>query len=300
MSPSGDNFHPPRASGKPWQDIVAVITGGASGIARSLSLSLAKEAGGHDADPGVRIVIADLDERGAQAVAAELEALGAEALAVRCDVSLEPDVERLAATTRDHFGGVNLLCNVTGVHRPQKLHETSAADVEWMFSVNVFGLCHMVRHFVPLLHAAAQNAELAHVINVSSGFGLAVPPMGGGYTSAYAGTKHAIVGLSDAMRKDLADDGIGVSVVCPGVVNTQTWNSLSFRQERFGGPIHGTPESKAAVENYGQDPDEVAAMIMKAVKAGDFFILPLTDWARKSMGSEIEARYQELDAALNR
>ena len=91
-----------------------------------------------------------------------------------------------------------------------------------------------------------------------------------------------------------------MSVVCPGVVNTQTWNSLSFRQERFGGPIPGTAKSKAAVENFGQDPDEVARLIITAVNAGDFFILPLTDWAQKSMGSEIDSRYRELKAALDR
>lgn len=272
------------------QDSVAVITGGASGIGRSLGLVLARE--------GARVVIADLQLEPAQQVADELVALGTEALAVACDITIETNVENLGQAVRQRFGGTNLLCNIAGVNVISKLHETSALDVEWLFSVNVFGLCHMVRHFVPQLQASAGRGEVAHMINASSGFGVAVPFMGPVSPSAYTGTKHAVVGLSDAMRKELAPDGIGVSVVCPGVVNTQTWTSTSFRQERFGGPVDGSPESKARVEAYGQDPDETAARTVAGVKRGDFFILPLDEPGSASMDKEIRARYEELLAAL--
>ena len=157
----------------------------------------------------------------------------------------------------------------------------------------------MVRHFVPLLIAAAESAETAHIVNVSSGFGLAVPSMGPVQPSAYAGTKHAVVGLSDAMRKELAPDGIGVSVVCPGVVNTEAWNSMSFRQARFGGPIQGAQESKQRLEAWGQDPKETANLVLAGLRRGDFYILPLDDSGRSSMRTEIEARYDDLRSALD-
>jgi short-subunit dehydrogenase len=211
---------------------------------------------------------------------------------------LEADVERLAEETQRQFGGVNVLCNIAGVHVLRKLHETAALDVEWIFAVNVFGLCHMARHFVPQLQAAAKRGEIAQMINASSGFGVGVPAMGAAAPSAYTGTKHAIVGLSDAMRKELEPDGVSVSVVCPSLVNTQTWNSTSFRQERFGGPVPGTPESKATVEAWGQDPDETASMIIERARRGDFFIMPHNEAAHKTMQVVIDQRYEELAVAL--
>ncbi len=215
-----------------------------------------------------------------------------------CDISDEQQVIAVANKVEANIGKLNLLANVAGVTVIAKLHETSAQDVEWLFSVNVFGTCHMVRHFVPLLKAAADNGEFAHIINVSSGFGVAMPSMGPVQPSAYTGTKHALVGLSDAMRKELKPDGIGVSVVCPGLVNTSTWNSLSFRQQRFGGPQQGTQESKTRVETWGQDPKQTAQLILAAVERGDFYVLPLDKSGSSQMQTEIEARYAELKAAL--
>jgi len=273
-----------------FRDCVAIVTGGASGIGRSLSFALARE--------GAKLVIADLQPEPAQQVAAELTALGAESIAVQCDISKAADVEYLAGETFKRLGGINLLCNVAGVTVVSKLHETTLADFEWLFQVNVFGMFNTVHRFVPELQASAKRGEVAHIINASSGFGVAMPSMGPTLPSAYAGTKHAIVGLSDAMRAELAEDGIGVSVFCPGLVNTQTWNSKSFRQERFGGPVPGTPDSKARVEAWGQDPDETAAMIMAGAKRGDFYILPLDDTARETMERAISERYGELLKAV--
>jgi NAD(P)-dependent dehydrogenase (short-subunit alcohol dehydrogenase family) len=280
------------------KNCVAVITGGASGIARSLAIALARAAPRAERST-TRIVIADMRLGAAEEVAQQLRDLGAQAIAVECDITREAAVINLAKQTEEAFGKVNLLFNIAGVNVVSKLHETSANDVEWLFSVNVFGMCHMVRHFVPLLKAAAAVSETAHVVNVSSGFGVAVPSMGPVLPSAYAGTKHAVVGLSDAMRKELAADGIGVSVVCPGVVNTAAWNSKSFRQEQFGGPQQGTEESRERLKAWGQDPKETANFVLAGLHRGDFFILPLNDAGRVSMRAEIEERYAALRSALD-
>ncbi len=280
------------------KNCVAVITGGASGIARSLAIALASAA--PSAERGAtRIVIADLRLGPAEAVVQQLRGLGAQAIAIECDITREAAVIDLAKQTEESFGKVNLLFNVAGVNLINKLHETSSNDVEWLFSVNVFGMCHMIRHFVPLLKVAAAVPETAHIVNVSSGFGLAVPSMGPVSPSAYVGTKHAVVGLSDAMRKELAPDGIGVSVVCPGVVNTDAWNSKSFRQERFGGPQQGTEESKERLKAWGQDPKETADLVLAGLRRRDFFILPLDDAGRISMLTEVEERYAALRSALD-
>ncbi len=280
------------------KNCVAVITGGASGIARCLAIALASAA--PNAERGAtRIVIADLRLGPAEVVAQQLRGLGAQAIAIECDITREAAVIDLAKQTEESFGKVNLLFNVAGVNLINKLHETSSNDVEWLFSVNVFGMCHMVRHFVPLLKVAAAVSETAHIVNVSSGFGLAVPSMGPVSPSAYVGTKHAVVGLSDAMRKELAPDGIGVSVVCPGVVNTDAWNSKSFRQERFGGPQQGTEESKERLKAWGQDPKETAKLVLAGLCRRDFFILPLDDAGRISMLTEVEERYAALRSALD-
>ena len=273
-----------------FRNCVAVVTGGASGIGRSLAFALARQ--------GAKLVIADLQLEPAQQVADELTALGAESIAVRCDISEVSDVEQLAGKTHEEFGGINLLCNIAGVTVVSKLHETTVEDFEWLFKVNVFGMFNTVRRFVPELQASAKRGEVAHIINASSGFGVAMPSMGPTLPSAYAGTKHAIVGFSDAMRTELADDGIGISVFCPGLVNTQTWNSKNFRQERFGGPVPGTPDSKARVEAWGQDPSETAAMIIDRVIRGDFYILPLDETARTTMDRAISERYEELLKAV--
>ena len=280
------------------KNCVAVITGGASGIARSLAIALASAA--PNAERGAtRIVIADLRLGPAEVVVQQLRGLGAQAIAIECDITREAAVIDLAKQTEESFGKVNLLFNVAGVNLINKLHETSSNDVEWLFSVNVFGMCHMIRHFVPLLKVAAAVPETAHIVNVSSGFGLAVPSMGPVSPSAYVGTKHAVVGLSDAMRKELAPDGIGVSVVCPGVVNTDAWNSKSFRQERFGGPQQGTEESKKRLKAWGQDPKETADLVLAGLRRRNFFILPLDDAGRISMLTEVEERYAALRSALD-
>jgi NAD(P)-dependent dehydrogenase (short-subunit alcohol dehydrogenase family) len=274
-----------------FKDLVVVVTGGASGIGRSLAHAFARA--------GAKLIIADIKQVPVDTVVGDIKARGGEATAVCVDLSLRDDVARLAKITIERYGRINMLCNIAGVQALSKLHETKWADIEWIFSVNVFALCHTVHFFMPHLLAAAARGERAHVVNTASGFGLAVPPLGPTLPTAYTGSKHAVVGLSDAMRVDLKDTGVSVSVVCPGVVNTQTWTSTSFRPVRFGGPAPGSPQSKAVIEAVGQDPDETASMILEGLHCGDFYILPYTEESSASMKQAIAKRYEELMAAIS-
>jgi short-subunit dehydrogenase len=106
--------------------------------------------------------------------------------------------------------------------------------------------------------------------------------------------------MSDAMRKELEPDGIGVSVVCPGPVDTNAWNSMSFRQERFGGPKERAIESKKDIGAWGLTPEETATFVLSGLRSGDFFILPLSDSGHIQMRASLEERYAELRGALEK
>ncbi|MEC9375094.1 MAG: SDR family oxidoreductase [Pseudomonadota bacterium] len=278
---------------------IALVTGGGSGIGRSLAIEIAKATPSENSG-NAAIIIADIRFGAAQETAASLKKLGATAVAFECDISNEEDVARLAKKINSLFGKLNLLFNVAGVTLTNALHDTNANDIEWLFSVNVFGACNTLRHFIPLLKNAAASDQTAHIVNFSSGFGIAVPSMGPVQPSAYAGTKHALVGLSDAMRQELQPDGVGVSVVCSGPVDTNAWNSLSFRQERFGGPIERAIESKKDIGAWGLTAEETANFVLSGLCDGDFFILPLSDSGHIQMRDSLQARYNELNQALGK
>lgn len=246
---------------------VVVVTGGASGIGRSLCLDASRR--------GARVLVADIDGVRAQAVADEIGATGGQAIAAACDVSLLDSVRALAETARKNFGGVNLLCNNAGVFQAGAVHATDPADVRWLFEVNVFGVHHGIHVFLTLLREAAQRGEFAHILNTGSENSLGIPPHGA--FGVYNATKHAILALSDNARVDLKKYGVGVSVFCPAAVNTELWNSLSHRPDRLGGPRvlpAEIAEKSKAVLAHANSPDSTARVALDGVEAGDFLILP--------------------------
>src|SRR5829696_7809840 len=160
----------------------AVVTGAGSGIGRALAVRLASE--------GMTVLVADIEAPKADETVAEITSAGGVAIAAPTDVTDADAVERLAdAAFRDH-GGVHLLCNNAGVFSGGLLWERTVRDVEWVFAVNVYGIVHAIRSFVPRM--LAQDAE-AHIVNTAS--------MGGLVTNAYSGpyyaSKFAAVGLTE-------------------------------------------------------------------------------------------------------
>ena len=164
---------------KELKDKVAVVTGAASGLGRSAALALAHE--------GMRIAIADVDGAGLETVAQELRFAGAKVLAQRTDVTSAEDMEAFAERVFDELGGVHLLCNNAGVALTAPVWETTVGDWQWTLGVNLWGVIHGIRTFVPRL--IAQDA--GHVVNAASVAGLISPPGSG----AYSAGMHAVVSL---------------------------------------------------------------------------------------------------------
>ena len=186
---------------------VAVITGAASGIGRGLAERFAAES--------MKIVLADVEEEALAELETDLKSKGADVLTVKMDVSNAADVENLAAYTLDAFGAVHILCNNAGVVCSRPIWEHTVADWEWVLGVNLWGVIHGIRAFVPRMLA---QGDACHIVNTASILGL----IGGGGTGIYKVSKHGVVVLSEALADELAQKGanIQVHVLCPGWVRT--------------------------------------------------------------------------------
>jgi NAD(P)-dependent dehydrogenase (short-subunit alcohol dehydrogenase family) len=247
---------------------IAVITGGASGIGLAMAHRFAAE--------GMKLVLGDIERPALQRAGETLGQVGAEVLTVPTDVSLESDVMALAATTLEHFGDVHLVCNNAGVgSRGQPIAELPLEDFEWVLAVNLFGVIHGLRAFLPHLRAN----DLGHIVNTASTSGLYYLPRMGPYNAS----KAAVVALSETLRFELAAEGskVGVSVLCPSWVRTNISTADRNRPERFAYSLD--TDQMAQVSAYkarrrqmapaGADPADVADQVCAAVKANRFYIL---------------------------
>jgi NAD(P)-dependent dehydrogenase (short-subunit alcohol dehydrogenase family) len=227
---------------------VAVITGGGSGFGREFGL-LAAAA-------GMRVVLADVQADALERVGDEVKALGAEVLTKVTDVSKADQVEALAAATMEAFGAVHLVFNNAGVGSGGLIWENSLEDWHWVLGVNVYGVIHGVKSFVPrmLEQAKKDPAFKGHIVNTASMAGLLTAPNMGIYNVS----KHAVVALTETLYQDLQlmDAPIGASVLCPYFVPTGISDS------------HRNAPSKIASE--GQTASQRAASMMssKAVSSG--------------------------------
>jgi len=195
---------------KAFQGKVAVVTGAASGIGRALAERCAQE--------GMKVVLADIEGQALLQASGDLAAQGAQTLAVPTDVSQAGEVETLARKAFEAYSAVHLLFNNAGVGAGTTAWESTLADWEWVLGVNLWGVIHGLRAFVPRM--LAQETE-CHVVNTASVAGL-LPGRG-----VYGVSKHAVVALSEALSADLGQQRskIGVSVLCPGYVNTRILDS---------------------------------------------------------------------------
>jgi NAD(P)-dependent dehydrogenase (short-subunit alcohol dehydrogenase family) len=244
---------------------VAVVTGAASGIGRALSDAFAAE--------GMDIVMADIEDDALAAAAKEVGESGVRVLAVRTDVSKGADVDALAARTVDEFGTFHVVCNNAGVGSGGTMWELSEADWAWVLGVNLWGVIHGIRAFVPRL----VEQDEGHVVNTGSIAGLTSAPMMGPYNAS----KHAVVTISETLQRELALNAkaVRVSVLCPGFVQTRIAESDRNRPDHLRNPVEpemsdvGRELMKQIVAS-GLPPSEVARQVVDAVKNDRFYVLP--------------------------
>ena len=234
---------------------VAVITGGASGIGKAMARRFTAD--------GMQVVIADIEQSALDATAAELSIVG-----VRTDVSSADSVSALADHVIDRFGTVHLLCNNAGVGGGGVISGLTLDDWRWVINVNLWGVVHGLHYFLPHLLA---NSDGGHVVNTASMAGLTVWPGIGPYNA----TKFAVVAISETLEAELHGSGVGVSVLCPGLVNTNIFTSQRNRPDelRNAGPNLEAREISAQVmQQMGIDPNEVADLVSNAVQTEQFWI----------------------------
>jgi NAD(P)-dependent dehydrogenase (short-subunit alcohol dehydrogenase family) len=278
---------------------VAVVTGAASGIGRAMAERFAAE--------GMKVVLADIEERALARAEAELSAGGASVVAIRTDVSRAADVHALARATIDAFGAVHVVCNNAGVSPVMGASwELTEADWQWVLGVNLWGVLHGIRAFVPIM--LKQDGE-GHIINTASVAGLVA---GGPWWSTYGVAKHGVVNLSESLHRELAAVGsrVKVSVLCPAWVKTQLMDADRNRpaplrnESNEGAPSPGAALMEQAVRQFvagGTDPLEVAALVVDAIRSERFWILPHPEWkeqVRTRMEDIISERNPPAEVAL--
>jgi len=249
---------------------VAVVTGGGSGIGRGIALGLGAE--------GMTVAVADIQESNAAAVAEEIASAGGHALAIGVDVTSVESLAAAAARLVAQAGGVNLLCANAGVlARIGPLAHHTIQDWEYTLSVNVTGVVKTVAAFLPLLRERAPDA---HIVTTASLGGLVSDvraPIG-----AYIASKYACVGYSEMLRAELEDEGIGVSVLCPGVVASNLMGTSAENRPRpFG---EQPPPELAAAGRAGDDAapslpmyamaaEDVGPIVIRAIRANRFHVV---------------------------
>jgi short-subunit dehydrogenase len=231
----------------------ALVTGAASGIGRAMAERFAAE--------GMHLVLVDVDEPALERTAADL---GGEAHVV--DVT---DTEALEALARN-VPTVHVLCPNAGVAPVGPILEMDKKTWDWLIGVNLSQVVHLTRLYGPRMVEQGDG----HVVFTASGAGiLAVPTLG-----PYCVTKHGVVALAETLFLELQGTGVGVSVLCPGLVKTQIFDSERNRPDRFGGSDHEADEiqqfHQAMLAGTGIEPSVVADLVLEAIKAGQLWILP--------------------------
>lgn len=225
---------------------VALVTGAGSGIGRATALALAAK--------GARVVCADINGEAAEKVAAECRERGAAAEPIVADVASRPAVAEMAESVERTVGPVGVLVNNAGVGMSGRFTDMTAADWDWIRSINLDGVVNGCAVFGPLMLARGEG----HVVNVSSGLGYTPTPTEPGYVT----TKAAVLALSQCLRPDWAREGVGVSVICPGVINTPIIDHTRF----LGGEGKQRHDFAARAFRRGHRPELVAKAIVGAVE----------------------------------
>src|SRR5215831_13901115 len=259
---------------------VAVVTGAASGIGRALAGRFAAE--------GMRCVLADIEETALSEAVSEVRSAGASAIGVRTDVSRAADVQALADAAIAEFGAVHVLCNNAGVGGGTDFAQTPVDVWEWVLGVNLWGVIHGCRIFLPLL----MSQDEAHIVNTSSMAALNGHPLG---LAPYTTAKFGVLGLSQNLFFELAattGGRVGVSALVPGLTRTRIFESDRNRPAGVAAPPPSSfaATSRAAIAgalDAALDPAKVADVVLEAVRDRRFYILPHPEEAFDMAGQQL-------------
>lgn len=255
---------------------VAVVTGAGSGIGAGIARALAAR--------GMRTVLADVAADRIEALGGELREAGATVVCVPTNVSDPAAVDGLAAVAAESFGAVNLLINNAGIETTGRIWEIDKRQWDATMGVNVTGVYHGLRSFVPSMIAAGVPA---HVVNLASVGSFTIGP----FQTPYIVSKHAVLALTECLFQEFAAEGIGigVSAVLPGPVSTQIFaDAVSADENNVG--AQQREQMRLLLANEGMSPQQVADIVLAGVAADELWIHTHPDWS----DAAINLRYQML------
>ena len=232
---------------------VVTVTGAAGGIGEATAVAFA--------DAGADVMCVDIDADGAQATARRIEAAGStgRVASAEVDVSDPEAVDALAHRVVDEFGGADVIVNNAGINVTGDFEEHSLEDFKRTFDVNLWGVIHGCRSFLPYL----RESDAGRIVNISSAFGI----VGVAGQSAYSASKFAVRGLSESLHEELADSSVGVSVVYPGCIDTNIVRDATIYD------TDAADEIRDYFAEQGCPPRVVADAIVDAVRQGDHRVL---------------------------
>ncbi|MBC7986561.1 MAG: SDR family NAD(P)-dependent oxidoreductase [Sphingomonadaceae bacterium] len=237
----------------------AFVTGGANGIGLGLARALLAE--------GCKVAIADIRQDSIDEALKVLD--NQQAIGIRLDVASRDAFAAAADEAEDRLGPVSLLFNNAGINLFQTIDESSYDDWDWVLGVNLHGVINGIQTFVPRMK---ERGEGGHIVNTASMAAFLCGPLPGIYNT----TKFAVRGMSESLRYSLAPQGIGVSLLCPGLVKSYIYASDDIRPEALKGEMKPVNtefvEQLGGVHQFGMEPDVIAARVIEAVKANRFYI----------------------------
>ena len=262
----------------------AIVTGAASGIGLGIATALA--------EAGANVVMADIQKEAVEAAAHRLSGTNKRVMPVCIDVTQDQSVIDALARAERHFGKLHIACNNAGVPmHGTRLTDVPIADWQFVIGVNVWGVVHGIRHFVP---AILKHGEDGHVVNTASVAGF--QNRLGTDQGPYSMSKYAVVSLSEALEHELAGTPVGVSVLCPGPINTNIARGARNRPDHMGGPQTRTSDEAVLAERLattGLDPMRVGERVVDAIRTKTFyaFVGAVPD-------DVIKARHRRIEDAL--
>jgi NAD(P)-dependent dehydrogenase (short-subunit alcohol dehydrogenase family) len=263
----------------------AIVTGAASGIGLGIATALA--------EAGANVVMADIQKDAVEEAAHGLSGTNKRVMPVPIDVTQEQSVLGALAEAERNFGKLHIACNNAGVPmHGTRLIDVQPGDWDFVIGVNIWGVIHGIRHFLP---AILKHGEEGHIVNTASVAGF--QNRRGTGQGPYSMSKYAVLSLSEALEHELEGTNVGVSVLCPGPIATNIARGARNRPEHMGGPQIRANEEAVLAERLattGLDPKRVGERVVDAIRTKTFYA-----FVSALPAAAIKARHRRIEEALN-